>query len=57
LPKKHVNIILEEGDEHEFLFIAQIPHDVGDLGGIRANPDDLHGDVLVVRGLHVRCRR
>jgi hypothetical protein len=57
LPGKHVNIILEEGDEHEFLFVAQIPRDVGGLGGIRTDLDDLHGDVLTVRGLHVRCRR
>jgi hypothetical protein len=49
---KYIDIIPKEGDECEFLFVAQIPHDVGDLGGIGADLDDLHGDVLIVRGLH-----
>jgi hypothetical protein len=48
LPGKHINIISEEGDEHEFLFVAQISRDVGGLGGIRTDLDDLHVDVLVV---------
>jgi hypothetical protein len=56
LPGKHVNIIPAEGDEREFLFVAQIPHDAGGLGGIHVNMDNLHGDVLVVRGLHMGCR-
>jgi hypothetical protein len=46
LPDKHVDISPEKGDEREFLFITQIPHDVGGLSGIRADLDDLHGDVL-----------
>jgi hypothetical protein len=44
-----------EGDKHEFLFVAQIPHDAGGLGGIHADLDDLHGDVLTVRELHTGC--
>jgi hypothetical protein len=51
---KHVNIIPEEGHEHEFLFLTQIPRDAGGLGGIHADLDDLHRDV---RGLHARYRR
>jgi hypothetical protein len=51
LPSKHVNIIPEEGDEHELLFVTQISHDAGGLGGIHADLDDLHGDVLVVQEL------
>jgi hypothetical protein len=54
---KHVNIILEEGDKRESLFITQVPRNAGSLGHIHANLDDLHGDILVVRGLHVGCRR
>jgi hypothetical protein len=46
LQGKHVNIILEEGDKREFLFIAKIPHDAGGLGDIRADLDDIHGDIL-----------
>jgi hypothetical protein len=52
---KHVDISLEEGDEHEFLFVTQIPHDASGLGGVRADLDDLHRDVLIVWGLHVGC--
>jgi hypothetical protein len=55
LPGKHVNIISEEGDEREFLFVTQVPHDAGGLGGIRVDLDDLHRNVLIVRGLHVGC--
>jgi hypothetical protein len=47
-PGKHVNISLEEGDEREFLFVTQIPRDASVLGGIRADLDYLHGDVLIV---------
>jgi hypothetical protein len=46
-----VDIVLEEGDEREFLFVAQILCDAGGLGSIRVDLDDLHGDVLAVRGL------
>jgi hypothetical protein len=52
---KHIGISPEEGDEREFLFVTQIPYDAGGLGGVRANLDDLYGDVLVVRGLHAEC--
>jgi hypothetical protein len=45
---KHVDISLEEGDEREFLFVTQIPHDASGLGGVRADLDDLHRDVLIV---------
>jgi hypothetical protein len=55
LPDKHVNIIPEKGDECEFLFVTQIPHDAGGLGSIRADLDDLHMNILVVRGMHVGC--
>jgi hypothetical protein len=48
LPGKHVNIILEEFDEREFLFVAQIPCDAGGLGGIHTNLDDLHRNILTV---------
>jgi hypothetical protein len=48
-------ISLEEVDNIEFLFVTQIPYDVGGLGGICADLDDLHGDVLIVRGLHTGC--
>jgi hypothetical protein len=54
---KHVNIIPEEGDEHEFLFVAHIPHDTGGLGSFHTNLDDLHEDVLTVQWLHIGCRR
>jgi hypothetical protein len=57
LPGKHINIISEEGDEREFLFVTQIPHDAGGLGGIHTNLDHLDGNILVVQGLHVGCRR
>jgi hypothetical protein len=48
VPGKHVNIIPEEGDEREFLFLSQIPHDAGGLGGIRADLNNLHQDVLAI---------
>jgi hypothetical protein len=48
LPGKHINIIPEEGDKHEFQFVAQVPQDGRGLGGICANLDDLHMDILVV---------
>jgi hypothetical protein len=44
-----------EGDKRDFLFVAQIPRDAGGLGGIHVDLDDLHGDVLTVRGLHTGC--
>jgi hypothetical protein len=48
LPSKHINIISEDDDYHKFLFVTQIPRDAGGLGGIHADLDDLHGNVLVV---------
>jgi hypothetical protein len=57
LPDKHVNIIPEEGDEHKFLFVAQVPPDVGSLDDIRVELDDLHKDILIIQGLHAECRR
>jgi hypothetical protein len=54
LPGKHIYIGPEEGDEHEFLFVFQIPCYVGSLGNIRPNLNGLHGDVLFARGLHTR---
>jgi hypothetical protein len=56
LPGKQVNISLEEGDEHEFLFAIQVPRDVGGLGSISPDLDGLHGDTLIVQGLHMGCR-
>jgi hypothetical protein len=46
LPCEHVGICLEEGDEREFLFLLQITRNTSGLGGIRAEPDDLDGDVV-----------
>ena len=48
LPCKHIRVSPEEGDEREFLFVTQVPCDVGSLGGIRTDLDDLHGDNLTV---------
>jgi hypothetical protein len=48
LPGKHINIVPEEGDEREFLFVAQVPRDAGSLGGIHVDLDDLHGDILTI---------
>jgi hypothetical protein len=48
LSGKYVNIIPKEGDGREFLFVAQILHDVGGLGSIRTDLDDLHGNNLTV---------
>jgi hypothetical protein len=45
---KHINIVLKEGDERKFLCVAQIPRDAGNLGGIRADLDDLHRNILAV---------
>jgi hypothetical protein len=55
VPSKHVNICPEEGDEREFLFVAQISHDAGGLGGISAELDGLHRDTLIVQGMHMGC--
>jgi hypothetical protein len=52
---KHVYIILEEGDEHVFLFTVQIPHNAGGLGSIHLDLNGVHGDILFVRGLHTWC--
>jgi hypothetical protein len=46
LPCEHVGICLEEGDEREFLFFLQITRGASGLGGIRAEPDGLDGDVV-----------
>jgi hypothetical protein len=32
----------------EFLFVTQVSRDAGSLGGIHADLDDLHGDILTV---------
>jgi hypothetical protein len=52
LPGKHIDISLEEGDEHEFLFAIQITQDMGSLSSRGPDLDGLHGDVF---GLHVGC--
>jgi hypothetical protein len=56
LPGKHVNIVPKEGDKREFLFVTQVPRDVGIMGDIRADLDDLHEDILTILGLHMGCR-
>jgi hypothetical protein len=43
LPREHVCICLEEGDEREFLFFLQITRNASGLGGIRAEPNGLDG--------------
>jgi hypothetical protein len=48
MPGTHLNIIPEEGDEHEFLFVTQISHNAGGLRGIRTDLNNLHGVVLTV---------
>jgi hypothetical protein len=55
LPGKYIHISPEEGDEREFLFDVQIPHDVGGLGSIRPDLNSLHRDALLAGGLHVGC--
>jgi hypothetical protein len=55
LPGKHVHINPEEGDEREFIFTVQIPHDAGGLGSICPDLNSLHGDVLFTKGLHAGC--
>jgi hypothetical protein len=52
LPGKHVYISPEEGDEREFLFAVQIPHDAGGLISISPDLNGLHGDVLFAKGLY-----
>jgi hypothetical protein len=52
LPGKHIDISLEEGDEHEFLFTIQITQDMGSLSSRGPDLDGLHGDVF---GLHAGC--
>jgi hypothetical protein len=40
--RENVDICPEEGNEREFLFLPRIAHDVGGLGGIRADLDGLN---------------
>jgi hypothetical protein len=54
LPSEHVSICLEEGDEREFLFFSQIPHDAGGLGGVCANLDGLRGPTVCSGWLYLR---
>jgi hypothetical protein len=51
-----INIGPKEGDEREFLFAIQVSHNEGDLGSINPDLDGLHGDTLIVRGLHAGCQ-
>jgi hypothetical protein len=55
LPGKHVNISLEEGDEHEFLFAVQITRDMSSLSSLSPDLDGLYRDVFLARGLHAGC--
>jgi hypothetical protein len=52
LPRKHIDISLEKGDEREFLFDVQIARYAGGLASIHSDLNSLHGDVLFARGLH-----
>jgi hypothetical protein len=56
LPGKHVNVSPEEDDEREFLFVVQVPRDASGLGSINPDLNSLHGDSLIVGGLHAGCR-
>jgi hypothetical protein len=44
LPCEHVGICLEEGDEREFLFFAQITCNASGLGGVRSKPNGFNED-------------
>jgi hypothetical protein len=55
LPRKHVYISPEEGDDREFLFTVQIPHDAGGLGSIHPDLHGLHGNIINAKGLHAGC--
>jgi hypothetical protein len=50
---EHVGICLEEGDEREFLFFAQIAHNASGLSGIRSKPDGFNGDTVCPGWLHL----
>jgi hypothetical protein len=54
LPCEHVDICVEEDDEREFLFFFQITRNASGLGGIRAEPDGLDGDVVGSGWPHLR---
>jgi hypothetical protein len=53
-PCEYVGICLEEGDEHDFLFLLKIAHDASGLEGIRAEPDGLDRDIVCPKWLHLR---
>jgi hypothetical protein len=49
LPGKHIDISLEEGDEHEFLFTIQITRDTGSLTSLSPDLDGLYRDIFLAR--------
>jgi hypothetical protein len=55
LPGKHVDISLEQGDYHEFLFAVQSTQDTGSLTSLSPDLDGLYGDIFLARWLHVGC--
>jgi hypothetical protein len=55
LPGKHVDIILEEGDEREFLFTVQITRDTGSLTSLSPSLNGLYWDIFLAKGLHAGC--
>ena len=55
LPCEHVDICLEEGDEREFLFLAQITRNASGLGGIHNETDGFDGDTICSGWLYLWC--
>jgi hypothetical protein len=53
-PCEYVGIFLEEGNEHDFLFLLQIARDASGLGGIHPDLDGLDGTAVSSRWLHLR---
>jgi hypothetical protein len=53
-PCEYVGICLEEGDEHDFLFLLQIARDASGLGGIHADLDGHDGTAVCSIWLHLR---
>jgi hypothetical protein len=54
LPREHVGICLEEGDEREFLFLLQITRNASGLGGTCAELDSLDRDVVRSGWTHIQ---
>jgi hypothetical protein len=54
LPEKHIDISLEESNEHKFLFVPQPRTDASDLADIHSNLNVLHG--YIVGAIKARTR-